>query len=421
MHEFKYRDDELYCEDVPVAKIAGEVGTPFYLYSFKTLRNHYRVFESAFSEIPHIISFAVKANSNLAILNILAREGCGADIASGGELFRALKAGIDPRKIVYAGVGKTKEEIRYALESDILFFNVESPQELKAIDEVAGSLGRKARVSLRVNPDIDARTHPYISTGLKKHKFGIGIERAMDEYKTASLLKNIDLAGVHYHLGSQMTEIEPFIDALKDILSLAAGLKRSGIDIRYIDVGGGLGITYNDEEPPHPKDLAEAIMPLIKDLGCEVILEPGRIIAGNAGILVSKVLYIKEGEGKKFIIVDAGMNDLIRPSLYEAYHEILPVVKNDRKKVVADIVGPICESSDFLAREREVNEFYPDELLAVMSAGAYGFTMSSNYNSRRRIPEVLVKGDQYHIVRRREEYKDLIRGEVIPQFSGKEI
>lgn len=416
MHEFKYRDNELYCEDVPVAKIAGEIGTPFYLYSLKTLRNHYRVFESSFSEIPHIISFAVKANSNLAILNILAREGCGADIASGGELFRALKAGVDPRKIVYAGVGKTKEEIRYALESDILFFNVESPQELKAIDEVAGSLGRKARVSLRVNPDIDPRTHPYISTGLKKHKFGIGIERAMDEYKAASLLKNIDLAGVHYHIGSQMTEIDPFLDALKGILSLVTGLKRSGIDIRYIDVGGGLGITYNDEEPPHPKDLAEAIMPLIKDLGCEVILEPGRIIVGNAGILVSKVLYVKEGEGKRFIIVDAGMNDLIRPSLYEAYHEILPVIKDERKKVVADIVGPICESSDFLAREREVNEFCPDELLAVMSAGAYGFTMSSNYNSRRRVPEVLVKGDQYYIVRKRERYEDLIRGEMVPDL-----
>lgn len=416
MHEFKYRDNELYCEDVPVAKIAGEIGTPFYLYSLKTLRNHYRVFESSFSEIPHIISFAVKANSNLAILNILAREGCGADIASGGELFRALKAGVDPRKIVYAGVGKTKEEIRYALESDILFFNVESPQELKAIDEVAGSLGRKARVSLRVNPDIDPRTHPYISTGLKKHKFGIGIERAMDEYKTASLLKNIDLAGVHYHIGSQMIEIDPFLDALKGILSLVTGLKRSGIDIRYIDVGGGLGITYNDEEPPHPKDLADAIMPLIKDLGCEVILEPGRIIVGNAGILVSKVLYVKEGEGKRFIIVDAGMNDLIRPSLYEAYHEILPVVKDERKKVVADIVGPICESSDFLAREREVSEFCPDELLAVMSAGAYGFTMSSNYNARRRVPEVLVKGDRHYIIRTRERYEDLIRGEVVPDI-----
>ncbi|MEK7306793.1 MAG: diaminopimelate decarboxylase, partial [Nitrospirota bacterium] len=375
-----------------------------------------RVFESSFSEIPHIISFAVKANSNLAILNILAKEGCGADIASGGELFRALKAGINPRKIVYAGVGKTKEEIRYALESDILFFNAESPQELKAIDEVAGNLGRKARVSLRVNPNIDPRTHPYISTGLKKHKFGISIDRAMDEYKTASLLKNIDLVGVHKHIGSQMTEIEPFIDALKSIFFLAAGLKRSGIDIKYIDVGGGLGITYNDEEPPHPKDLAEAIMPLIKDLGCEVILEPGRIIAGNAGILVSKVLYIKEGEGKRFIIVDAGMNDLIRPSLYEAYHEILPVVKDGRRKVVADIVGPICESSDFLAREREVNEFCPDELLAVMSAGAYGFTMSSNYNSRRRIPEVLVKGDRHYIVRTRERYEDLIRGEVVPEL-----
>lgn len=416
MHEFKYRDNELYCEDVPVSKIAGEIGTPFYLYSFKTLRNHYRVFESSFSEIPHIISFAVKANSNLAILNILAREGCGADIASGGELFRALKAGIDPRKIVYAGVGKTKEEIRYALESDILFFNVESPQELRAIDEVAESLGRKARVSLRVNPDIDPRTHPYISTGLKKHKFGIGIERAMDEYKTASLLKNIDLAGVHYHIGSQMIEIDPFLDALKGILSLVSGLKSAGIDIRYIDVGGGLGITYNDEEPPHPKDLADAIMPLIKDLGCEVILEPGRIIVGNAGILVSKVLYVKEGEGKRFIIVDAGMNDLIRPSLYEAYHEILPVVKDERKKVVADIVGPICESSDFLAREREVSEFCPDELLAVMSAGAYGFTMSSNYNSRRRVPEVLVKGDQHYIVRKRERYEDLIRGEMVPDL-----
>lgn len=416
MHEFKYRGSDLYCEEVPIAKIAGEAGTPFYLYSFKTLREHYRVFESSFSDIPHIISFAVKANSNLAILSILAREGCGADIASGGELYRALKAGINPKKIVYAGVGKTRDEIRYALASDILFFNVESPQELKIIDEVAGEMGRRARISLRVNPDIDPNTHPYISTGLKKHKFGISIDRALDEYMTARSLKNIDLVGIHKHIGSQMTEIEPFIDALKSILSLVAALKKTGIEIKYIDVGGGLGITYNDEAPPHPKDLAKAIIPMIKDLRCVVVLEPGRIIAGNAGILVSKVLYIKEGEGKKFIIVDAGMNDLIRPSLYGAHHEIMPVVKDDRKKVVADLVGPICESTDFLAKEREIKELNPGELLAVMSAGAYGFTMSSNYNSRPRIPEILVKGDQYYIVRKREGYEDLIRGEMVPNL-----
>lgn len=416
MHEFKYRGSHLYCEDVPITKIAKEVGTPFYLYSFKTLRDHYRVFESSFADIPHIISFAVKANSNLAILSILAREGCGADIASGGELYRALKAGINPKKIVYAGVGKTKDEIRYALASDILFFNVESPQELKAIDEVAGELGKRARIALRVNPDIDPKTHPYISTGLKKNKFGISIDQALDEYKTARSLKNIDLVGIHKHIGSQMTEIGPFIDALKSILSLVVTLKESGIEIRYIDVGGGLGITYNDEDPPYPKDLAKAIIPMIKDLRCAVILEPGRIIVGNAGILVSRVLYIKEGDGKRFIIVDAGMNDLIRPSLYGAYHEIIPVAKDKRKKVVADLVGPICESTDFLAKEREIDEFRPDELLAVMSAGAYGFTMSSNYNSRPKIPEVLVKGDQYYIVRKREGYEDLIRGEIIPDF-----
>lgn len=416
MHEFKYRGKDLYCEDVPIAKIAREVGTPFYLYSFKTLRDHYRVFESSFADIPHIISFAVKANSNLAILNMLAREGCGADIASGGELYRALKAGINPKKIVYAGVGKTKDEIRYALESDILFFNVESTQELKVIDDVARDLGERAKVALRVNPDIDPKTHPYISTGLKKHKFGISINRALNEYITAASLRNIDLVGVHKHIGSQMTKIEPFIDALKSILSLVSELKRSGIEIKYIDVGGGLGIVYNNEEPPHPKDLAKAIIPLMKDLKCVVVLEPGRIIVGNAGILVSKVLYIKEGEGKKFIIVDAGMNDLIRPSLYGAHHEIIPIAKDRKKKVVADLVGPICESSDFLAKEREIQEFHPDELLAVMSAGAYGFTMSSNYNSRLRIPEILVRRDKYYMIRKRENYEDLIRGEMIPNF-----
>ncbi|HEY4619617.1 MAG TPA: diaminopimelate decarboxylase [Nitrospirota bacterium] len=412
MHDFTYIGSELYCEKTPVRKIAQEVGTPVYIYSSSTLRNHYQAFDAAFAGIPHIVCFAVKANSNLSILKLFASHGGGADIVSGGELFRALKAGVDPQKIVFAGIGKTGEEISFALKSNILMFNVESSHELKKINEVAGSLGVKARVALRVNPDIDPKTHPYISTGLKKSKFGIAIKNALEEYQLASALPNIEIIGIHKHIGSQITEIAPFADAMKRITGIVKELKESGIDIKYIDAGGGLGIRYDDEEPPHPKELGNVLLPLIKDTGCTLILEPGRVLTGNAGMLLTKVLYLKTGEVKNFVIVDAGMNDLIRPSLYEAHHEILPVEKRAGESFTADVVGPICESGDFLAKDRELMKPETGDLLAVMSAGAYGFTMSSNYNSRPRVAEVMVDGDTYTIIRKRETYEDLIRGEL---------
>ena len=416
MHDFHYQDKELYCEQVPVARMAEKVGTPFYLYSHATLLKHYRAYATAFSAIPHIIAYAVKANGNLSILKLFAGEGSGADIVSGGELHRATAAGIDPQKILFAGVGKTSEEIRDALTSNILMFNVESSQELQTINEVAGRLKRRARVALRVNPDVDPKTHPYIATGLKKHKFGMSIHDALREYKTASALKHIEIIGIHQHIGSQLTEVSPYVDAMNRLLGLMDKLKHLDISISYINIGGGLGITYDDEKPPQPEHLAKAIQPLIKNLQCTLMLEPGRSLVGNAGILVTKVLYLKENDGRRFVIVDAGMNDLIRPSLYGAYHKIQAVLKQSRKTVVADIVGPICESGDFLAKDREVEDCRPGELLAAMSAGAYGFVMASNYNARPRPTEVMVKGDQYAVIRERETHKDLIRGEHIPNF-----
>lgn len=417
MHDFQYRHGEMYCEGVAIERIAKEVGTPCYVYSHATLVRHYRAFDRAFQHIPHIVAFAMKANSNLAILRLMAREGSGADIVSGGELYRALAAGIPPQKIVFAGVGKSRDEIRYALEQDILMFNVESSEELHAIDEVSAELGRRARVALRINPDIDPKTHPYISTGLKKSKFGISAERAVGEFKTALSLKHVEVVGVHKHIGSQLTDVAPFVDALKKMLVLIETLKAHGADIRYVNIGGGLGITYSDEVPPRPEEFAEAISPLVRDLKCVLIMEPGRVIVGNAGILLTRVLYTKEGEAKRFVIVDAAMNDLIRPSLYGAYHEIRPVREVPAaKSVTVDVVGPVCESGDFLAKDRLLPEVRPGNLLAVMSAGAYGFTMASNYNSRPRVPEVMVKDGELHLIRAREEYADLVRGEQIPEF-----
>jgi len=417
MPEFRYQDGEFQCEAVPFRKIAEEVGTPCYVYSHARLLRQYRAFDSAFNDVPHITAYAIKANSNIAILRLLAKEGAGGDIVSGGELYRALQAGIPPQRIVFAGVGKTDDEIRYALKSDILMFNVESSAELLAIDRVAGELHRKARVALRINPDIDPHTHPYISTGLKKSKFGISADRALDEFKLATTLENIEIAGVHKHIGSQLTQVSPYVDALKKILGLVEELKGIGVVIRYLNVGGGLGITYQDEAPPQPRDLAQALSPLLKDLKCVLIFEPGRSIVGNAGVLLTKVLYQKANPDKTFLIVDAAMNDLIRPSLYGAYHEIKPVRElKARKQVLADVVGPVCESGDFLAKDRMMPLVDPGELLTVMSAGAYGFSMASNYNSRRRIPEVLVREGEIHVIRAREEYSDLVRGETIPSF-----
>jgi len=420
MHNFEYRQGELYCEQVPVSRIVKELGTPCYIYSHATLVRHFQVYDRAFAAIPHIIAFAMKANSNLAILRLMAKEGSGVDIVSGGELFRALKAGVPPSKIVFAGVGKSAEEIRDALKADILMFNVESSGELQALNEVAASVGKKARVALRINPDIDPKTHPYISTGLKKSKFGIAADRALDEFKLASSLSHIDVVGVHKHIGSQLTEVAPFVEALKKILKLVEALRGQGVNIRYINIGGGLGITYSDETPPLPQDLADAISPMVRDLNVTLIMEPGRVIVGNAGILVTKVLYMKEGEAKKFVIVDAGMNDLIRPSLYGAYHEIRPLSEAvlQRGKHQVDVVGPVCESGDFLAKDRSLPDVRPGEMLAVMSAGAYGFVMSSNYNSRPRVPEALVKDGEIHVIRARESYSDLVKGEQIPAFLG---
>jgi diaminopimelate decarboxylase len=416
MHHFHYLNNELYCEQVPVAKIAEAVGTPFYLYSHATLTHHFRTFDQSFAGFPHIVCFAVKANGNLAILRLFAGLGAGADIVSGGELYRALKAGVDPKKIVYSGVGKNFDEIRGALKAGILMFNIESSQELGEISRIAGELRRRARVALRINPDIDPRTHPYISTGLKKNKFGINLDRAILDYERAAQLPNLEVAGVACHIGSQITELSPFLEAVQRLKELIAELRRRGLHIRYLDLGGGLGITYNQETPPHPREYGQALIRELTGLEVTLILEPGRVLVGNAGILVTRVYYTKESESRHFIVVDAGMNDLARPSLYGSYHALWPVVERPRGEVVASLVGPICESGDFLAKDRPMPAFQPGELVAVMSAGAYGFSMSSNYNARPRVPEILVKDDEFYVIRKRETYAHLIRGETIPDF-----
>ncbi len=416
MHHFQERNGELYAEDVPLRRIAEQVGTPAYVYSLATLRRHLQVFDAAFEGIPHLVCFSVKANSNLAVLRTFARAGSGFDIVSGGELFRALKAGADASKIVFSGVGKTATEIRYALTAGILMFNVESPGELDTINAVAGELGAKARVALRVNPDVDPKTHPYISTGLKKSKFGIHIQRSVEDYRRARTLPNIEVVGVDCHIGSQLTTVPPFIDALQRIHDLVGRLHHEGFAIRYLDMGGGLGITYNDEQPPQPRDYAAALAEGLRGLDVTLILEPGRVIVGNAGVLLTRVLYLKSTDEKNFVVVDGGMNDLIRPALYGSYQGIQPVHARNGARLTADVVGPVCESGDFFAKDRELPTVEPGDLLAVMSAGAYGFVMASNYNTRPRPPEVLVDGDQFHIVRERETLEDLVRGENIPDL-----
>lgn len=419
MHFFKYHRNELFAEDVAVKALAEKYGTPLYVYSYNTLLRHFRAYSDAFdafNDYPHIICFALKANPNISILRLFAKYGGGADIVSGGELYKALKAGIPSQKIVYAGVGKTEEEIRLSLRSKILMFNVESEDELREINRIAGIMRRKAPVALRINPDIDPETHPYIATGLKRHKFGIPIEDAVEHYRIASSLKNIKVIGIHKHIGSQITKVSPFVDALRSILLLMDKLNAEGLSIQYLDIGGGLGISYKDEEPPVPEDLARNLIPLLKGRKLTLIVEPGRSIVGNAGILVTRVLYLKKGEEKEFAIVDAGMNDLIRPSLYSAYHRILPVIRKQRSAVLYDVVGPICESGDFLAKERELKEVKRGEYLAVMGAGAYGFSMSSNYNCRPKAAEVMVKDREHFLIRERETYYDLLRNEKIPSF-----
>jgi diaminopimelate decarboxylase len=375
MHHFKYRDNALHCEDVPVKEIAAQIGTPFYLYSHATLKRHFQVFSEAFEGIDKLICYSAKANTNLAVLKLFADMGCGLDIVSGGELYRGLKAGFSPERIVYSGVGKTVEEIDFALDSGILMFNVESLAELEQINRRAGKLKKRAPVSIRVNPDVDPKTHPYTATGLKKNKFGIGYDAALDSYRVAGELENLDIVGVDCHIGSQITEAEPFQAALENLIGLIKELKSTGMKIRHLDMGGGLGITYADETPPSIQEYAGAIISQLKDMGLQLILEPGRVLVGNAGILVTEVLYRKSGEVKNFVIVDAGMNDLLRPTLYNAFHAIEPVVNSRKDVIVADVVGPICESGDFLAVDRSIANVQSGDLMAVMSAGAYGFVM----------------------------------------------
>jgi diaminopimelate decarboxylase len=419
MHHFEYRNGEMFAEAVPLKKIAKEVGTPAYVYSLATLRRHFRVFDQAFAAVPHIVCFSVKANSNIALLKAFANEGSGFDIVSGGELFRALKAGGDPEKIVFSGVGKKLEEIEYALNAGILMFNVESEQELVVLNEIAAGTGKKAPISLRVNPDVDPQTHPYISTGMKKAKFGVDIKKSLETYRKAVALPNVEVVGVDCHIGSQLTSVTPFIDALAKVREylervLVGEMRKEGTQIRYLDLGGGLGINYHDETPPLPEEYAKAIIQGLEGLHITLILEPGRVIVGNAGILLTEVQYLKETETKKFVIVDGGMNDLIRPALYGSYQAIRPVTENNAEKIVADVVGPICESGDFFAKDREIARPKRSDLLAIMSAGAYGFTMASNYNSHPKPPEILVDGDKYYVIRSRETLDDLIRGEAIP-------
>jgi len=414
MHFFDYKNNKFHAEDVAIEKIAKEAGTPCYIYSHKTLKRRYTAFDEAFKSVPHLICYSVKANSNIAVLNTFVKQGSGFDIVSGGELFRSLKSGADPKKIVYSGVGKKEDEIEYALKTGILMFNVESPEELRVINKIAGRLKKKAGFAIRVNPNVNPRTHPYISTGLKKNKFGIEARHAIQEYVYAkNNLKNLIPIGIDCHIGSQLTQISPFVDALKKTKDIIKTLRIEGIEVKYLDIGGGLGITYKDEDAPHPSKYGKAVVDETKGLGVTLIFEPGRVMVGNAGILVAKVLYTKQGTEKNFIIVDAAMNDLARPSLYGSYHAIKAVRKNYTKEIKADVVGPICESGDFFAKDRELPEFKAGDLMAIMSAGAYGFSMSSNYNSRPRVSEVMVKGNKFNIIRQRESYKDLIKGEKI--------
>mgnify|MGYP000001415338 FL=1 len=418
MHHFKYRGNALFCEDVSIQDISAKIGTPFYLYSYATLKRHFQVFDAAFEDVSKLICFSAKANTNLAVLKIFADLGCGLDIVSGGELYRGLMAGFSPDRIVYSGVGKRVDEIDYALDTDILMFNVESPVELELINRRAASLRKRAPVAIRVNPDVDPKTHPYISTGLKKNKFGINTDTAIESYRMAGDLEHVDVVGIDCHIGSQITETKPFEAALKSLKNLINDLKQMGIDIKYLDMGGGLGITYADEKPPPLSEYAATMTQQLKGMDLKLILEPGRVLVGNAGILVTKVLYRKPGETKNFVIVDAGMNDLLRPTLYNAFHAIEPVVNSNENQIVADVVGPICESSDFLAVDRNINNVKPGDLLAVMSAGAYGYVMSSNYCSRLRVAEVMVKDDRFHVIKTRESYEDLVRGESLPPYLG---
>jgi len=408
MDFFQYKNEQLYVEDLPVKQLAEEFGTPLYIYSRATLERHWHAFDSALGEHPHLICYAVKANSNIGILNVMAKLGSGFDIVSQGELERVLAAGGEASKVVFSGVAKSRAEIMRALEVGIHCFNVESVAELHHINQIAGEMGKVAPISLRVNPDVDAHTHPYISTGLKENKFGVSVDEAREVYKLAATLPHLKITGMDCHIGSQLTELHPFLDATDRLIRLIEQLKEDGITLKHLDLGGGLGVTYTDETPPHPSDYAAALLNKLKDYeDLEIILEPGRAIAANAGILVAKVQYLKSNESRNFAITDTGMNDMIRPALYEAYMNIIEIDRTlEREKAIYDVVGPVCETSDFLGKQREL-AIAEGDYIAQRSAGAYGASMSSNYNSRPRTAEVLVDGDKAHLIRRRENLSEL--------------
>jgi diaminopimelate decarboxylase len=419
MHEFKYRNNQLYCENIKVADLAKQFGTPLYIYSYQTLISHYLKLKTAFTPVDPLICYSVKANSNLAILKALVDKGAGLDIVSGGELSRALRTGCPAEKIVYASVGKTDKEIEEAIRRRILFFNAESLAELENINRIAKRLGRIAQVAIRINPDVEPRTHKYITTGKLTNKFGIDLKSAYRILLLRHKFAHLKICGLHIHIGSQITESAPYLAAIKKMSDFIGELENKGIGLEYLNIGGGLGIVYNRETPQTAQRFAARVLPLLRKTGLRIILEPGRFIVGNAGILVAKVLYLKDAPKKRFVIVDAGMNDLIRPALYGAYHQILPLQVTSRKPQAAkkaDIVGPICESGDFLAKERPFPQTKEGDYLAVMGAGAYGFSMSSNYNSRRRAQEILVVGNRAFVIRNRESYADLIKNEIIPAF-----
>jgi diaminopimelate decarboxylase len=418
MNYFTYTDNRLCAEDVAISDLAARLGTPLYIYSARTLRRHYRVLSEAFKGTDSLICFAMKALSNLSILKLFSDLGAGFDIVSVGELMRCLRAGADPGKIVFSGVGKTDEEIEAALKAKILMINVESRPELHRVSAVAQRIKLQAPVSLRVNPDLDPGTHPHISTGHRDSKFGIPLSQVDEYYAEARGLKNLELAGLSTHIGSQITETAPFAEAGEKVAKIVAGLREQGIALKYLDLGGGLGIPYQ-EAPPSPAQYSAALLGSLRNIGLKIIIEPGRVLVGNAGILVTKVLYVKETDVKRFIVVDGAMNDLIRPVLYEAYHDIVPVVRREGgERQTADVVGPVCESGDFFARERDLPAVDSGDLIAVMSAGAYGFVMASNYNSRPRAAEVLVNGAEVHVIRERDSFEDIIRNEKIVTLKG---
>ncbi|WP_319412820.1 diaminopimelate decarboxylase [uncultured Cohaesibacter sp.] len=420
MHHFEYIDGVMHAEGVAIPEIAKAVGTPFYVYSTATLERHYKVFSEAFADVDSMLCYAMKANSNQAVLKLLARLGAGADVVSEGEMRRALAAGIPASKILFSGVGKTRRELTFALEQDILCFNVESEPELEHLSRIATELGKEARISLRINPDVDAKTHAKIATGKSENKFGIPWKRASEVYKRAASLPGIKVTGIDMHIGSQITHLEPFDSAFERLEELVKQLRNDGIEIEHVDLGGGLGIPYqnNQSPPPLPRDYAETVKKHIKHLDCKVYFEPGRLIAGNAGVLVTEVIYRKEGEGKTFVIVDGAMNDLIRPTLYEAWHEALPVSEPGYNTPVSnvDIVGPVCETGDFLAQDRPLPRMEAGDLIAIMSAGAYGAVQSCTYNSRLLIPEVLVSGNKWSVIRARKSYDELIALDSVPDW-----